>query len=423
MGKLLKSRKYVHVVLASLIAFSILKMYGPGDKMRYITQVGIALTLVLLSLSLIACSVARLKTFLAISRGTTKQRIKPTEQQQVFLDETECLVRLSGYLVGKGYRVSTSGQEITAVKNSNGLLGSVFFHLGMVLLLIGFFVNVFWSFQGKMLLPEGVQLKVPRDLHIINKGLFFDKPPESSVLLEKFTYGTQHFENGHSSVKPVADMLFSDEHGLERQQVRVNYPPSFGGLVWRYLNSGYSLYVSISSPEGVVVDDFINIATHNESSWSDKVSISKEQKLYINFYPDFVETAKHVYGSRSSFPNKPVIDLEFWEKDHNLGRVLEPLGDTRTVGKLSISFRSLRYWQLLDVSNDPGKYFISVGGIIIVFSLMWRVFFPTKIASFRVQAYDTGASTLEWGVRMNQGKTLFKQEIKQILCALEETTF
>lgn len=418
--KALKSKKTALLLLLACTFLSLLIIYARWESTRILVTRGTTLAMLLLAVSLTVCSWARLRHYIMYGRNKTGPSTLYRDTREIPLGSEIVLARIIGILSRKKYRVNVAGEEVTAIKNLEGLLGSVAFHLGLVLLLTGFAVNVLWGYRGTVLLPERVLLKMPDELNTVKQGWLYQPPSLFYVGLEKFHNKQEKAGEPGAFWWPEGTLYFRAETQESRRQVRVNYPAYTQGLYWRHKNSGYSLFVEITSPQGTLVSDYANIASHGGTSWSDTVDINKNLKLNINFYPDFVETRENLFASRSIFPNKPVMELTIYEEDKKTGHGLIPMGQMEAVGKYAVSFKEFRYWQLLDVSADPGKYFIWVGGLLAVTGLAVRAVLITKDVYLTVTPGDEGKTTVNWSATATYGKVLFRQEIQEIINRLED---
>ncbi len=251
-------------------------------------------------------------------------------------------------------------------------LGSIIFHLGMVVVLLGFLANVLWGFKGDVFIPQGVMVKVPENMRVVKKGPLARSMPAYSVALDKLTYGRPN-EHDKYRIRYAADVVFIDGAGQSRQQVRINYQAFFRGMYWKYGNSGYSVFLNIKEGDKVIVNDYANIATHGETAWYDTVPVTADLILEIRYYPDFTKAKNGKYLSNTIFPNNPVMDLTIIEKGRRLGPVLIPMAQSRSVGRFRVSFPRFRYWQIFDVGADPGRMLILAGCFATVAGLVWRV--------------------------------------------------
>ncbi|HEX3032204.1 MAG TPA: cytochrome c biogenesis protein ResB, partial [Bacillota bacterium] len=364
------------------------------------------------------CSLSRVRGYQTASRSDNVKKVSLNEQLQLGLPGEEAMKRLELLLQKQGFLTRLSGAELTAVKNPFAVLGSVAFHLGLVVLVLGFLLNFLWGAQGILLAPEGVNLNPAVDLRIISRGPLFRAIGEHTLQLERFSYSDGSVFNGKPIPRPVASLAFRDGERENRQELRMNHPAVFRGLRWRYLDSGYSLFLGITSPQGVILSDFVNIASHQGTSWGDTVEISPDSKLDIKFYPDYLKKQDKAV-SQSRFPNKPVMELTVIRNGQTAGRSLIPLGQTGQVGDLQVSFPSFRYWALIEATNDPGRSLILLGTLMAVAGLAWRLLWPSKYFACRIEEAENGRTVLSWGVRQNGERALLKEEILAMYRELE----
>lgn len=418
MSKILKaltSRKYAVALLILTAVAALANLYLQAKVARYVVERSLPVALTLLALSLILCNIGRLKVLAAWYRTTSIPR-PALGQQRCYQQAAEGLQnRLASLFRGEGYQVRVDGLELFACKHRSGLLGSILFHLGLVILLAGFLVNNLWGYKGAMLLPERVPLKLPEDLQVEKQGWFFRPPQSLFVGLDKFSYQSGTRDSKEPEIQPEALLRFSDERNQWSRAIKINYPIDAGGLSWRYLDSGYSVLLNLSSPDGLVVNDYANIASHNGEAWYDVIKLSDQLQLEINFYPDFAQQGGQLL-SQSRLPNNPVLQLTIVQNGVKTGPVLIPMGQVQNVGQFSVAFPDYRYWVALDVGADPGRYLLYLGGALAVVGLLWRTLLITKMVQIKVISQEEVGNTLVlWGSRATYGKALHHVEIEKLL--------
>lgn len=406
--------------MRAVLVLSLLTLYLRRTRGFEVILWVIYLMGMLLALGIITCSFSRIRTYLTLRRSGSGQTVSLQEQVKLRLPGEAVLGRLDSYFKKRGFLTSVSRLELTAHKNRSGLLGSVAFHMGLVIMLIGFSVNFLWGGRGIMLAPEGIDLNTANDLKITSQGPLFKAVRPYYLRLERFSYSDETGADGKPLLRPVAGLVFRDTAGESRQQLRINNPVVFGDIRWRYYDSGYSLLLKIVGPQGVIVNDYANIASHQGKSWADIVEISPGLKIDIKFYPDFAENKNDGYISKSRFPNKPVMKLAVLQNERNTGETLIPLGQAKSVGDLQVSFSGFRYWVVLDAVTDPGRILILLGALISVGGLAWRIMRISKHFACQVEENEGGMTTVSWGVRTNYGKAMFREELLKVYNELEE---
>lgn len=411
----IKSKKMALFLLVWLLTFSLGMIYFPPDKVQSFAGWGMVLSFSLLSISLFVCSLARLRTFLG--KGITGPVPGLRESKGIRLPGQEVTARLKAVLTARGFCVNITETGLIAGKmNRGGLLGSVIFHTGLVVILLGFAINALWGFHGNAFIPERTMIKVPDEVYIYKKGWFHVAPPPFFAGLEKFT----HINEPASSSQPVGDLYFQDFSGVSRQQVKINYPALFNTVYWRFKNWGYSIHLNIDDNGIQVVNDFVNIATHNGTSFYDTIPVNEKLKIDIRFFPDYIEVSKGVYGSRSPFPDKPAAYLIFISGNKKIAEGFVTLNESKKIGTMNVHFQGFRYWELFDVGSDPGKQVIWAGGLMIVAGLLFRLFLVTKKAAFRFEPSPDAHVILHWGTWAGFGKAVFAAEIREIIEQLGE---
>ncbi|ADG83694.1 hypothetical protein TherJR_2862 [Thermincola potens JR] len=418
MLRYLKSRKTAIILPAVILLLSLPVMYAGSARVRYWAWCGINGAMFLMSLSLLTCTLARLRSCMVSLKKGAWPGCGIKENIEVPLEAGDVVRIMKDKLRGKGYRVVVHNDRLTAVKNFSGQMGSMAFHLGIVVVLAGFLVNFAWGFRATVFIPEKVMVRVPDDLQFKEKGIFY-KPGNTFVAaLDRFSYGDADAD-GKNSIRPYSDIYFSDGSHESMQRLRINYPVYYKGTFWEYMDSGYSLFLDIATPEGTVVKDYVNIDSQGLKSWNDTVPLAQDMLLSIRFYPDFV-TGKQGARSRSIFPKNPVVDLTLFKKGKKIGQAFIPLGRDAVIGDTRIQFPAYRYWQVFDVRSDPGRYLILSGFVALLLGLLWRVWAITRVVVLSVKPCDARSCTVDWGTWASSGRSFWRDEFRKILEKLGE---
>ncbi len=412
------SRKYALYLLTVITLVLITEVYIGNKILRGYVIFGIGVLLSVLGINLLICTWLRVKKLFADDGSQRGSVSWIREQTHCALTYMEALSRLQQQLQVNGYIVSWETNLVTALKNKSGAWGSVIFHLGIVLTLVGFLVNSSWGFSSKVLIPEKVVVRIPQDAVVIEKGWLAKQGDAMVVALDSFTYGKPGVNPAQQVPEPEARLFFSDGQTERKAITSINYPASFRGLSFRYSDSGYSLLLKIESGGQLLVNDYANIASHGGKSWSDTVPVTDQLSLDAEFFPDYTSQAG-TPRSRSRFPIKPVMKLAIREDGKIIGSALIPLNKSAHIGGYKVTLQGYRYWTALIVSNDPGRWVILIGAAAALAGLAWRTFKFNRAAIFSVEDHAEG-TIIHWGVKTTYTEALFKEEIRSLLQRLEE---
>lgn len=266
-------------------------------------------------------------------------------------------------------RVSARFREPRGTRFNVAVWGSVIFHTGMVVILFGFAVSSLFGMRGSVMIPEGVAIKFPADMESMEKGRLH--------VFEEYTVGLKKLElvrEGNNVGQVRSDLDFFTGTFPNRRVMEINRPVKFMGYYWRSMNWGYSVRLQVKKQGKLVLDDFLNIATHRDGVYYDRFSIPDLGEWEVRFYPDISPGGRPVQNE--VFPVKPATGIKISGQQD--GKNIIRQGQSKKVGKFEVKFVEHRFWEKFDVSSDPGEIFIYLGSILAVAGLFFRVFFSRR---------------------------------------------
>lgn len=329
-------------------------------------------------LSVTICTYRRAKGKLREKEGA----IPPLEQLKVF---KSCDVRETGEitaeLVEMGWDVSVvergDNRIVYGRKGDRGILGSILFHIGIDLLLIGAVVSVFTRYNGRLMLTEGFEVEPEKVLAEMKMDVDTDFPYKK-MLLESFetVYREGSFPVDHTAIVGLVDR----SNDINRETIKVNQPLKTGGYQLSLDRSSFSPRFIVTERNGKeVVDAYVNLVLPgiDKSDYFDLPGTGI--RIDATFFPDFFMEGNRP-GSRSVIPNNPVFLLEFYRAGEKVGSGLLPLNKRMDFddGRYTIQFADLKTWILLSVSRDSGLPLVAAALFIIVLGLVVRFMLNEK---------------------------------------------
>lgn len=250
-------------------------------------------------------------------------------------------------------------------------LGSVVFHLALLMIIIGVVLNSLFRFEGVFGLTEGQTLRdVPGDYFRVFEGPFHrDVEGRFTITLDRvdreFPVGDAHTEAALIRLEPVSDQFASGEVDRARGQVpiHINHPLRWGGLEFHYgSTTGYS-------PEVVILDDsgrelfhsFVRLKTRFEGD-------RPYGEDYILIPGEDLEILVHVEAS----PDQgPTCRLLVKQGTMDLFDGVVEKEDAVVAGKYRITVPRLRNWCYVNLVSNPwltwvfGGFWICLAGLAV----------------------------------------------------------
>ena len=396
-------------VAALMNRFSLFDVYGsPWFSAIYI----------LLFISLIGCVLPRTFEHLKASRALpplTPVNLNRMEFFQTWNGDGSELSRSKKWLEGKHFRIREYEGSISAEKGYLRETGNLFFHLALILILIGVSLGALFGMRGEAIVNVGERFtNTPTTYDSLSYGkLFKDQSLQPFTLtIDKFlakydpeTNAPQDYTLNVSVVdKPGAPMV--------KRIIKVNSPLSFGSTNVYLQANGYSPVVTVRDKTGTIVLQgpvpFLPQDANLTSIGAIKVPDSTPQ---LGFVSSFLPTAGRdkVRGAFSVYPEAldPRLLFSVWtgnlgldtgipqsvyridtSKMRRIGLESLSVGQTFTFAEGSIRFDGVEQWVNLQVVRDPGKMYALVGGILAILGLLGSLF--TRRRRIWIRSFEDG---------------------------------
>ena len=375
--------------------FSLFDVYGsPWFSAIYI----------LLFISLIGCVLPRTFDHLKASRALpplTPANLDRMEFFHTWQGNGDEIANARKWLARKHFRIREFEGSISAEKGYLRETGNLFFHLALILILIGVSLGALFGMKGEAIVNVGERFtNIPTTYDSLSYGkLFSDKS------LAPFELTVDDFQAKYDPVTNAPQdytlkVTVVDHPGAPKVHriIKVNSPISFGSTNVYLQANGYSPIVTVRDKTGAVVLSgpvpFLPQDANLSSIGAIKVPDSTPQ---LGFVASFLPTAARdkVRGGFSIYPEAldPRLLFSVWKGDLGLDsgipqsvyRInttkmtkigLEALrvGQTFTFPEGSIRFDGIVPWVNLQIVRDPGKMYSLAGAILAILGLLGSLF-------------------------------------------------
>lgn len=321
-------------------------------------------------------------------------------------EEVVSMIERSGWLPLNYER----GDVIYAKKGEKGIWGSLAFHLGMNITLIGILISVVSGITGKMLLTEGFPVEPRKDIIGVKEKEISDFPL-GEVMLESFVpvYADREFP-----VEYTCNLKGVDRYGRAGKYViKMNQPLWIDGYKLIFGKASFAPRFVLRKEDGdVMLDAVVNLQISMPGT-VDYFDVREEGlRIKAELFPDYYEKNGE-YGTRGRYPYNPAIyvKIEKWGEVIGSGFLLK--GKRGNFDKYSIEFTELNYWVNIFVSKDAGVSVIMIGFFIIVLGLSVRFVLNDKRLWIILKTSDA-EEILEIGGRARFFPALFEEELKKM---------
>lgn len=375
--------------------FSLFDVYGsPWFSAIYI----------LLFISLIGCVLPRSFEHLHAARALPPMTPQYLDRMEFFQSWQGNGTEIDGarkWLKGKRFRLREIDGSISAEKGYLRETGNLFFHLALILILVGVSLGALFGMRGEAIVNVGERFtNTPTTYDSLSYGKLFGDRSLSPFMLKVDSFVAKYNPITNAPEDYTLKVTMTSKPGAAKvhRTIKVNSPLTLGSTNVYLQANGYSPIVTVRDKTGAIVLQgpipFLPQDANLTSIGAIKVPDSTPQ---LGFVASFLPTAARdkIRGGFSSFPEAldPKLLLSAWKGDLGLDRGIPQsvyrintskmvkiglkslsLGQTYTFAEGSITFNGIVPWVNLQVVRDPGKLYALLGGILAILGLLGSLF-------------------------------------------------
>lgn len=359
---------------------------------------------ILLFISLIGCVLPRAFEHYKASRAlppVTPKNLSRMEFHSEWKGSGDELEIARQWFKKNRFRVRELDGSISAEKGFTRETGNLFFHLALVLILIGVSLGSLFGMRGDAIVNVGERfINTPTTYDSLSFGKLFNEKtlPPFSIEVDKFVGKYDPVTNAPLDYTMWVTVKSGPDATPEKKIVKVNSPLTFGSTRVYLQANGYSPIVTVRDAAGNVGYQgpvpFLPQDSNLSSTGAIKVPDVTPQLGFVgSFFPTIGRANEG--GGISVFPEAldPRLFLAAWTGDLGLdnGRpqsvyrintdVMKKIGlkslspgETYSFDEGSITFETYVPWVNLQVVRDPGKSYALVGGIVAILGLLASLF-------------------------------------------------
>lgn len=373
---------------------------------------------ILLFISLIGCVLPRSIDHLRASRALppiTPQYLERMEFFQSWPSEGAELAEARKWLKSKRFRIREFEGSISAEKGYLRETGNLFFHLALILILVGVSLGALFGMRGEAIVNVGEKfINTPTTYDSLSYGKLFRDQSLSpfTITADNFVAKYNPVTNAPEDYTLKVSVVTKPGGAKVERIIKVNSPLKLGSTNVYLQANGYSPVVTVRDKSGAIVLQgpipFLPQDSNLTSIGSIKVPDSTPQ---LGFVSSFLPTAGRdkVRGGISVFPEAldPKLLFSVWMGDLGLDRGVPQsvyridiskmtkiglkslnLGQTYEFAEGSIRFDGVVQWVNLQVVSDPGKMYALLGGILAILGLLGSLF--TRRRRIWIRSGDDG---------------------------------
>lgn len=415
--------------------FSLFDVYGsPWFSAIYI----------LLFISLIGCVLPRTLEHWRAMRALppqTPRNLNRLEFFQEFESDEKDLEKAEKWLRSNRFRVRVSDESISAEKGYLRETGNLFFHLSLILILLGVSFGSLLGMRGEAIVNSGERfINLPTSYDSLSYGKLINEGDLQPFTIKVDKFVAKYDAKTNMPLDYTLKVTTTFEGQERAQVVKVNKPLTFGSTRVYLQANGYSPIVTVRDSTSRVVFQgpvtFLPQDGNLRSIGSIKVPDATPQVGFVaSLLPTYARSENQ--GGVSIYPEllDPKMLFSIWSGDlgldagtpqsfyridtsemTNLGLGSLKVGETFNYPGGSITLEGITPWVNLQIVEDPGKGFALAGGVAAVIGLISSLYGRRR----RIWIRQIGTRVEVAGLAKNNAPGL-EEELTRFITAVRES--
>lgn len=359
---------------------------------------------ILLFISLIGCVLPRTIEHFHAARAlppSTPKNLNRMEFYSTWSGKGGELKAARDWFKANRFRVLEKDGAISAEKGFIRETGNLFFHLALILILLGISFSSLFGMRGEAILNVGERfVNTPTSYDSLAYGKLFKdgKLANFIITVDKFVATYNVVTNAPEDYTLNITLRQGDLKTTEKRVIKVNSPLAIGSTKIYLQANGYSPVVTVRDSVGNVAMQgpipFLPQDANLRSIGAIKVPDANPQVGFVgSFVPTYGRSKGN--GAISLFPQAldPRLLLSVWSGDLGLDsgvpqsvyridttsmkqiglKSLKP-GEVYAYKGGSITFEGYVPWVNIQIVDDPGKNYALVGAIVAILGLLASLF-------------------------------------------------
>ena len=399
---------------------------------------------ILLFISLIGCVLPRSVEHFHAMRAlppATPRNLNRLEFYQQIQCEADALDPAAKWFKENRFRVRREDGNISAEKGYLRESGNLFFHLSLILILVGVGFGSLFGMRGEAIVNVGERfISMPTSYDSISYGKLNQGSTLSPFTIEVDNFVAQYNPKTNAPIDYTLSVRTEFEGVKKSETVKVNSPLTFGSTRVYLQANGYSPIVTVRDENGQVVFQgpvtFLPQDGNLRSIGSIKVPDTTPQIGFVSsLLPTYARSQDD--GGISVYPEllDPKLLFSVWSGDlgldsgvpqsvyridttgmTNLGLGSLKLGETFNYPGGSITLEKIIPWVNLQIVQDPGKGFALAGAIAAIAGLISSLYGRRR----RIWIRQNGVQVEVAALAKNNAPGL-EEEVQRFIRAIEES--
>jgi cytochrome c biogenesis protein len=336
--------------------------------------------------NLAACTLRQLQQRLEVWRR--RHEFLKTEPLAEFVAVAELPVVRDEALrsfIRAGYKsTGASGNTLGMEKHRWGIWGSVVFHFGLIIIVLGGLVSGAFKTTGYMMVAEGeTRMERHDNYNVIYRGPFFKNEYHYGFNITLKKQQKFYDESGRLDYIKSSFVLSEGGRPVLEKAVSKGDPLLYRDIRFFEYDDGFAPLVTMKNPDGSIArQTFLLLnthryATHRTYYYNHLEFPGNPYTLSMEFYPDMAVKGEGLYSKSTKF-NNPAAKVVFSEKGRRVAEKVIRQHETMIFKGYAFSFGEVRAWTGLEVVRDPGAgilfagFWLALAGLAVLYLLRYQ---------------------------------------------------
>lgn len=373
-------------------------------------------TLVLLTTSILACSVHRAPP---LWRKATRPRLEMHEgfydraalhgevsasgtPEQAAQQVRNALRHAHFRAVEAPRRAGRSGIDVYGDRFRWSPFGSIAAHLGFVVVLAGAFLSATTGFKD-------AQFTAPVDAKVaVGHG--------TGLTVQALAFSDSYYPDGSPKDYASDLVVYKNGKAVAHQTVRVNQPLSVDGVSFYQSFFGTAASLQVKDPSGKVLAD-----TSVPLAWTSDDGRHSIGQLAVPGQPISVYVVAPASGLVDPNIQAGQVQLEIYQQGNSNTPIATQVitqGKPVTLAGLSYTFVRERQFTGLIVARDPGAMLVWAGATLLIGGIVLVFFFPHRRVWVRIRRTESGGSTIRCASHLRRDAA-FEPQFRSLVAGIE----
>jgi len=381
---------------------------------------------VLLFLNTIFCTKSLLKVSLKRVRQNEQFQKRPfidalENHKTLKTEKKDALSDIKSVLLSSGYRISQDGDRLYSQKNRYGALGTPFFHLCIIFLIMAVAYGSTGRMEGDMRLIEGQNLSEDHGNYMfINEGPFFyENHQKFDIKLEKFF--PDYKDETDTPRGPAGKLvILKNDKELKSDVVFLNHQMFYEGYTFLGNVYGMAPLLILTNPDGTVYSGSYITASDLDSSGRYVASFEMGNTgLKGGLMVYMTGTLTSEIAQSNDVKQTPILFLKIFDTEKEIYDGTLRLNQTIKIGDKYLGFYDVKYWSNFYVVKDSSTPLINIGFVLIILAIFMNFFIIPKRIWVELNR-ENNITKISIGGKADKFRSLYQEEFTQMINKIEE---